>query len=131
MATIQTSRPQFTIRYQHGAEYLHAWVTGPHDGLAVATEFWHELAAQCRQSRYTRLLVEKDLGAGLSQIEMFDLVQRILELDWGGPIKIGFVDLWLGNTEVNRFGELVAHNRGLVGNLFPNVDDARAWLLRA
>ena len=54
--------------------------------------------------------------------------QGIVGLGLDG-IKIAFVDIDPSNHEVNKFGELVAANRGANARVFYDEDPALDWLL--
>ncbi len=121
---------EFTIRYEDRETYLYAFVTGPHDSLPVSRAFWTELAAEVRRRGRDSLLVEEDFIDPISIIEIYDLVETILALDWE-RCQVAFVDRQQSHRDINEFGELVARNRGFVGRVFATVEQAHAWLTRA
>lgn len=44
-------------------------------------------------------------------------------------IRIAFVDRYIEQMDLNRFGELVAINRGIYGKIFNKFTEAENWLL--
>jgi hypothetical protein len=64
----------------------------------------------------------------MSIIEMYQFTSEIPNIGFSG-IRVAFVDRRLNQQELNKFGELVATNRGLNGKIFNSSEEAEEWLL--
>ena len=103
--------------------YLYVFISGAKDSL----ENWAAIAAECRARNATRLLVEEDFATLFSTTEMFVLLSQLPELLCG--IKVAHVDRRPDHHDRNRFGTMVASNRGAYCETFRTMPEAEAWLL--
>lgn len=119
---------QCSVTFELRDTHLRAFVEGPEDSYAVSRYLWTTVAAQCRQTGMTRVLVVENLGSPSSINETYRVTTELDEIGMSG-IKIAFVDLVETQDTINQFGELVANNRGINAKIFRSVDEAEAWLL--
>ena len=122
-----TEELEFTLTFEERENYLYAFVTGPKDSFAVSRAFWTEIQSKATKLGIRKVMVEEDFPNQLSTMEMFDLGE-ILAKKFGFAVKIAFVDKSLLNTDLNKFGENVAVNRGFNGRVFNTYEVAEKWL---
>ena len=118
----------YTLEFEPRSEYLYAYVKGEKDSLEISLQYWKEIADECRRSDYRKVFIEEDIKGELSTIEMYQFTSEILNIGFSG-IQVAFLDRHLSQQELNKFGELVATNRGLNGKIFDSAAVAEEWLL--
>ena len=118
----------YQIKFERRPNYLYAYVNGERDSLAISLGFWREIAAECERAQARKILIEEDIEESVSMVEMYQIAAEIPKMGFSGAL-IAFVDRFLEQQDVNRFGELVANNRGLRGKIFNDVKEAEKWLL--
>jgi len=123
-----SKKKSYTIRFEHRAGYLYVYGHALKDSFDTSVGFWTDIAAYCKDNKFTKVLVEEDFATDNSMIDMYEIVSRGHETGFTG-IKIAFVDRHSDQMNANLFGETVAQNRGLIARVFPNVQEAEAWLL--
>ena len=117
----------FKISYQEHEGYLHAFVSGEKDSVAVNLEYWRPVIAEIKKRGLNAVLVEENFPNQLSVAEIFTVTSAIPEMGAQG-LKIAFVDQEAEHRALNLFGENVAVNRGVNGRVFKTREDAIAWL---
>jgi len=129
MTAQDSSRPKaFTLRFEERPEYLFAYVKGEKDSYEISRKYWREVADECRRIKCEKVLIEEDINDELSTTETYRLTSEIPNFGFSG-IRVAFVDRHPTQQESNKFGELVATNRGLFVKVFDTVDRAEEWLL--
>jgi hypothetical protein len=124
----ETEVALYNLSFELRGEYLYAYVEGPEDSLEISRSFWFKILRKCREHNLRKVLVEENLAENTSSAEAYNLVNEMAT--WGfGNILVAFVDRQLEHQKINRFGELVACNRGLRVRVFDSVNDAEKWLL--
>ena len=119
----------YEIRFEHRAEYLYAYVTGEKDSIEISTQYWREIAEECRNANYKKVLVEEDIKESIASVfELYQFASELPNYGFAG-VYIAFVERYIEQNELNRFVELVAGNRGLKGRIFNDVNEAEKWLL--
>lgn len=118
----------YSIYFEEREKYLYAFVTGERDSLEISMLFWNEIADKCRAVKCEKLLVEEDFPETIQTVDMYRLGEFLAGLKLTA-IKTAFVDRRLDQQDLNRFGLMVAQNRGLWGMIFNNSDEAEKWLL--
>lgn len=121
------SKP-YVIEFEKRPEYLYAFVTGDKDSYEISRQYWQEIASERRRVNCKRVLIEEDIQGEMSITEMYRFTSEIVDIGFSG-IFIAFVDRHLSQRELNKFGELVAINRGLLGEVFDAVEAGETWLL--
>ncbi len=127
MATTPPTKA-YKLRFENRPGYLYAYVEGSKDSFEISKQYWMEVAAECRRTDCSRVLVEEDIPEAISMGEAYELATEIPTLGFS-RIKIAFVDRYADQVELNQFAELVATNRGVNGRFFTQFDEAENWLL--
>ena len=118
----------YQITYQPEPEFLRADVTGDLAEPQTRIDAWSEIIHRCRLEGVTHLLVVQDSPGNGTPTNAFISSQGIVGLGLAG-IKIAYVDIDPANHEVNKFGEMVAANRGADAAVFFEEAPAVQWLL--
>ena len=118
----------YTLEFEQRPEYLYVYVRGEKDSLEISLQYWKEVADECRRAGYKKVLIEEDIKEEVSTIEMYQFTSEIPNIGFSG-IRVAFVDRHLDQQELNKFGELVATNRGVNGKIFNSSEEAEEWLL--
>lgn len=118
----------YTIKFEPRDGYLYVYGYAKQDSFDTSLQFWTEIAAYCKNNKFSKVLVEEDFATDTSITEKYNLVSYGHKVGLTG-IKIAFVDLHPEQLNDNIFSETVACNRGLIGKVFTNVQEAETWLL--
>jgi hypothetical protein len=119
----------FSITFEVRPDYLYAYVKGEKDSYEISKAYWQAISDECARNSVQKVLVDEDLAEPLPS--MTDVFQGAAERSLMGlaGLKIAFVDRQIDHLEQNRFGELVATNRGLFCKVFSDFREAEAWLV--
>ncbi len=115
----------YQLEFRHYESYLYAFVSGVMDSLEISIAYWREIGQECWRFGHKRLLVEEDFPNAIPDEDMVRLISNVPEELLG--VKIAFFDRHADHN--NLLGEFLAGSRGIIGRVFFNLDDARAWLL--
>jgi hypothetical protein len=118
----------YTIEFEHRPKYLYALVSGKDDSLEITRSYWQKMLDECRKHGFDKLLVEENLEGSLSMQEVYEFASEYARMGFR-EILVAFVDRYPEQRQLNRFGELVATNRGGRIRVFDSVTDAKQWLL--
>ena len=118
----------YELSFEYRPKYLYAYVTGEEDSYEISKQFWLEIAAECKKSDVKKVLIEEDIIENVSMSDMYRFASEIPQLGFTG-IRVAFVDVQLDQQDLNKFGETVATNRGLLSRVFTNAAEAEKWLL--
>lgn len=118
----------YKIKFENRPQYLYVYVEGEKNRFEIGKKYWSEILAECQKSNYEKVLVEENISGNISAAEMYEIATRVSNLGFGN-ILLAFVDCQLEHHTLNRFGELVANNRGLKVKIFNNFTEAEQWLL--
>lgn len=118
----------YKIEFQQRPKYLYAFVSGRHDTVENAKKCWLEMLDECNKFGYNKILVEENIEGNISLEEMYKLASEFPSLGFR-DILVAFVDLHPSHQKLNRFGEVVATNRGGKVRVFDTVTEAKEWLL--
>jgi hypothetical protein len=118
----------YKIDYQPATEFLRADVSGDLANPQTRIDAWREIVTRCREDGVTHLLVVQDSPGNGNETNAFISSQGIVAIGLEG-IRIAYVDIDPANHEVNKFGELVAANRGAEARVFYEEAPALEWLL--
>jgi hypothetical protein len=118
----------YNLEFEERTDYLYAFVSGDKDSVEICTQYWREIADECRRTKCSKVLIVEDIKESVSTTEMYQIASEIPDMDFSG-IKIAFVDQYIEQHAVNEFGGLVATNRGLNVKLFNTAEEAEKWLL--
>ncbi|MEP6901681.1 MAG: hypothetical protein ABJA66_08025 [Actinomycetota bacterium] len=125
--TPDSSKP-YEMSFEYRPQYLYAFVSGEEDSYEISKQYWQEIAAECKKSKCKKVLIEEDIAENVSMADMYQFASEILEIGFVG-IRVAFVDRQGEQQQLNKFGETVATNRGLLSRVFNNAAEAEKWLL--
>lgn len=122
------SKNLYTIEFEHHPKYLYAFISGKDDSLEITRSYWQEMLDECRKHGFDKLLVEENLKGSLSIHEVYEFASEYARMGFR-EILVAFFDRHPEQQQLNRFGELVATNRGGRIRVFDSLTDAKQWLL--
>ncbi len=125
---IPNSSKPYLLFFEYRSDYLYAFVAGDKDSYEISKQFWLEIAAECQKTAYQKILIEEDIAENVSMADMYKFASEIPKLGFSG-IRVAFVDRQSEQQQLNKFGETVATNRGLLSRVFSNAAEAEKWLL--
>lgn len=117
---------KLTIEQRQG--YLYAFIEGENDSYEISRAAWQEIADKANELGSEKVLIDENIVEAGSFADAYRLASEIPDMGFGRA-KIAFVDRFLSQNEINKFGELVALNRGVNGRIFDDVQAAESWLL--
>ncbi len=124
---METPGTPYQLTFEERDGYLFARITAETINRDMAMQYLNELAAKCAELKLERILLERRIPATMSNTDTYfvmgDLV-RIL-----GGRRFAVVNPHMSNEDSLGFSALVGANRGVRYRVFPNIDDAEAWLL--
>ena len=96
-----------------------------------AVRFWSELAGWARAEGLTAVLIRDEAELELPPQQIVEIVRAIESAALPRGLPVALVDCDLTAQGCNRFGELVAGNRGWpMIRVFTCEAEARRWLVR-
>lgn len=119
---------QFTITFEERIHYLYANVRAQAYNYAIVSGYCEAVAAECRVSGHTKVLIEEDIAESISLVEAYEISTQVPQKFFAG-IQVAFVDTVAEQNELNKFGEIVAVHNGVNGRMFPSVAEAEQWLI--
>lgn len=119
--------PGFRIRFDDESGYLRGYVFDGTDSREVSMAMWSMLAAECRATGDTRLLVLEDLLSTVDPPEIESVVDSMCHAGLGG-VRIAFVEL-RDDIQGSEYGEIMCRERGMDIRVFSNETEARRWLV--
>lgn len=118
----------YTIEFLTHSDHIEAYISGEHDNYETSIQYWTDIAKKLRQVRLDQVLVIEDIAETSELTDIFRLVKELGDVGFRG-VKVAFVDKYLSHQEQNDFGVMVGNNRGLHGQAFGDIEEAREWLL--
>ncbi len=122
-----TNEKSYRIEFRRRDNFLHAYVEGDEDSVEISRRYWTEVLEECRRHGLAKVLIEENIAGNVSAGEMYEFAKELPSLVTD-KVVVAFVDQRAAHAEINRFGEVVAQNRGLRSRVFNTVEDAAAWL---
>jgi hypothetical protein len=122
-----SSKP-YELSFEYRQQYLYVYIKGDEDNYEISRQYWQEIADECGRINCKKLLIEEDIPQIVSMAEMFRIASEIPGMGFFG-VRIAFVDRYIEHQDLNKFGELVATNRGVFGRIFNDAAEAENWLL--
>lgn len=117
----------YRIEFNRRESYIHAYVEGDEDSVEISRRYWTEVLDECRRQGFVKVLIEENISGNVTAGEMYEFAKELPNLVTDKMV-VAFVDRRAAHDEINRFGELVANNRGLRSRVFKSVEDAASWL---
>ncbi len=121
----------YSFKVQPREGYLHVRVTGNNRTETIA-RYLKELYDVCRRTECPNVLIEENLaGAGMSIVDIFEIVTRKGPEVWPVVQRVAYVDTNPKHDPSNmKFAETTAVNRSMNMNVFASASEAEAWLVR-
>jgi hypothetical protein len=133
VAATAGGRMSFQLQFEEMSGYLVAKFIGSGGliGLSVAEEIWRQfelIAEHCKRTKNDKILIDTTRADGkVSFVERFLLGERA-QVFASYRLKVAVVD-GLERIDPQKFGELVARNRGVNVRIFSDFQGAKEWLL--
>lgn len=124
---LQKAQP-YTLTFEHRPEYLYAFVGDGTDSLEVSKEFWLRVLTECENRSYSKALIEEDLDGKIPLADLYELAVWLTQLKFEN-LLVGFVDRRIDHLDQNKFGELIANNRGFRVTVLESVAEAEKYIL--
>jgi len=110
-------------------EYVEARSIGD-KSYQTAVTLWQEIINTCNEHNCYKVLGIGESTSGLSTMDAMDHEKIFKDFAITRKYKIAWVELNKEALDSIKFLEMVLLNRGLLnGMLFPNVEEAKQWLL--
>ncbi|RMG03578.1 MAG: hypothetical protein D6735_08230, partial [Acidobacteria bacterium] len=74
-----------------------------------------------------KVLVEENIKNNVSESDMYEIIPVFTELF--ESVIIAFYDHQMNHYDLNKFGETLVLNRGVIGRVFNDIEKAKQWLL--
>ncbi|MFL6375006.1 MAG: hypothetical protein ACJ73D_10090 [Pyrinomonadaceae bacterium] len=117
----------YELNFQERNGYLYAHVTAGDIDRDTALDYLKKVTDSVTDSRFDRLMVERDIPVMMSSIDLFFTTQDFLKMI--GPTRVAFVNRHATIHSEMEFAMLIGTNRGANYRLFSNETDAELWLL--
>ena len=118
----------YTLTFEYRPEYLYAFVGEGTDSLEVSKEFWLRVLTECEKQNYNKALIEEDLEGKIPLSDLYELAVWLTQLKFEN-ISVGFVDRRIDHLDQNKFGELIANNRGFRVTVLESIAEAEKYIL--
>jgi hypothetical protein len=120
---------QFAITFDYRSTYLYAYVEADGYSYAIVDGYCQRIAEECKKIECTKVLIKENIAERVCLAEAYKISSEIPQTYFAG-MQIAFVDQYIDQDQLNRFGEIVAVNHGLNGRMFSSESDAEKWLLK-
>ncbi|MEO8647554.1 MAG: hypothetical protein ABI539_00165 [Acidobacteriota bacterium] len=117
----------YELTFEERDDYLYALVEGETDNYEISHFYWQEVIEECKRLGRKKLLVEEAIIGNNSEGDTFQVASELRSMGLV-DIKLAFVDRFTEHDEVNKFGEMVAINRGIESRVFDRISEAEEWL---
>lgn len=122
----------YTVNIEYKGEYLHVIARGENT-LANALSYFEEIYEACILYRCPKVLIEHHLdGRGIDTFDIFVIITKNYARAQNIGLRIAFISLNSHHdTQGLKFGENLAHIRGMNVRLFHSLDIDKmvTWLL--
>lgn len=119
----------YSLTFEDRPGYLYAYVEGVEDSYRISNAYWREISGEIAARRIGKVLIDENITGNGTIADAFQFASEIPNMGFGRT-RIAFVDRHLEQDDVNRFGELVALNRGVNCKVFNAIDEAVVWLVQ-
>ena len=107
--------------------HIHVVLVGD-DDMSAVREYWTRISEILRSNPHRRLLMEEHLRGPMHDSDIHLWSEFMQSLHLPPEMKIAFSYLKERASEY-RFAETLLINRGFITKIFPEVQDAKKWLL--
>lgn len=124
----QSVRDEIIIEYK--GSHVHARIYGKNN-YDVSLEVWRRIMAACKEHNCFNILGENYTTEELSTMDAFNHIEILGLVGLTLQYRVAWVNHVKETSRGLEFVEtVVVKNRGLVnGGLFPNIEEAKRWLL--
>lgn len=126
MSDAKAAKP-YKIEFESRPTYLYAHVEGTEYSYEILMEYFGEIVRECRERNLKQVLVDEEISKTTSMVDIFRTASELPKMGFT-RIRLAFVDRFADQKELNKFGLLVASNRGMDAKIFDKVEDADGWL---
>lgn len=124
------SAAPYKLSFKVSKQCLHANVAGLKASVKSSREYWGKILDEAKRHACDRILIEETDCETPTASKIFEFAKGLADNAPPG-LKVALVDRRPENRELNRFGVIVASNRGLVSKVFDSVSEAEAWLFES
>ncbi len=100
----------------------------PDQAVSESIKVWSSVSGICHERGLHKILAVLRLTGIPSRWEAFSIGEHADKLKFEKDIRFAIVDYNKDSLPMNLFAKTVAANRGWVGEVFENEDDALKWL---
>jgi hypothetical protein len=126
-STVQVAKA-CQITFEPRNQYLYFLVEGETQNYPVMKQYWQDIAQKKSEYNSNLILLENDIPAVVSIVDMFRIVSELSGMGLSGS-KLAVVDRYPEHLRANEFAVTVAINRGVRMRTFSSVRDAEKWLM--
>jgi hypothetical protein len=120
--------PELEVTLEKPKDYAYVRIINPSSTLDEARFTWGSIANACKESCINKVLITQTADVReLTTMEMFTFATELHDLGFTG-FYIAFHDEEVAKHPNNLFGETVAVNRGIIGKVFLNLEEAEEWI---
>ena len=121
------SAKPYELTLEQRPDYMYAHISCGAINSEIVTDYLHQVIDRCHKKHCSRLMIERDIPATLSDTDIFFTGNEFAHMGIE-QIRIAFVDSRVENKEHLEFAMLIANNRGANMKLFANAAEAEKWL---
>jgi len=118
----------YTLVFDERPQYLYAQVRCDTISPEIASDYLNDILNECRELRYERLMIERDIPVRLSTAKLPMLASEFAKMGLEG-LKIAFVDKRINNLSLMRLVAGTTRRLGINVRVYRNRPEARRWLL--
>jgi len=117
----------YDLIFEDRSGYLYACVTAAEIDRETALNYLEKVADRITDSRYERLMLERDIPAMLAPADLFFTTEDFLRMI--GGTCVAFVNRHATIQAEMEFAMMIGTNRGAKYRLFSDATKAEKWLL--
>jgi hypothetical protein len=118
----------YSLIFDERPEYLYARVTGERMTLDIARSYLKDILDECRELKYHRLMIERDVPEQLPTTKFPQLAKDFVRLGIT-DLRIAFVDRRIDDLGLIRFAAAATRALGINVRVYRGRPEARRWLL--
>jgi len=118
----------YSIEFDERPHYLYAMVRAERVSFEMARNYLREVLDECRELKYSRLMIERDIPERLPTSTYPLLAADFVRLGIS-DLKIAFVDHRIDDIGLLRFAAAATRALGINVRVYRSRPEARRWLL--
>jgi hypothetical protein len=126
--SVNVSTKPYSIAFDEQPQYLYALVRAERISVEIARNYLKEILDECRELKYSRLMIERDIPARLPTSQFPKLAADFLRLGVG-DLRVAFVDRRIDDLGMIRFAAAATRALGINVRVYKIRAEARRWLL--